>query len=289
MINLELYKIFKIVAEEENITKASERLSISQPAVTKHIHNLEALLNEKLFDRYNKGLRLTEIGKKIYNEIKEPLVVLEKIESKYGNQKNINLGTHVTVFNKILGKNLAQYCKKYSNIKVNIDRSDLPDLFLKLENQKIDIIVSKKDENYTNDNIEFIKLTDLHDILIVNSEYNKFKKIVTLDDLKDKIIYMPRKSSITTINFFESIKDLTNNSINYNNINYRTMLEMLKYDNNIGLVTKEAVLDEIERKEFDELNTEFKIKPVEYGIYVNNKNRFKELNNLIKELENILQ
>lgn len=289
MINLELYKIFKIVAEEENITKASERLSISQPAVTKHIHNLEALLNEKLFDRYNKGLRLTEIGKKIYNEIKEPLVVLEKIESKYGNQKNINLGTHVTVFNKILGKNLAQYCKKYSNVKVNIDRSDLPDLFLKLENQKIDIIVSKKDENYTNDNIEFIKLTDLHDILIVNSEYNKFKKIVTLDDLKDKIIYMPRRSSITTINFFESIKDLTNNSINYNNINYRTMLEMLKYDNNIGLVTKEAVLDEIERKEFDELNTEFKIKPVEYGIYVNNKNRFKELNNLIKELENILQ
>ncbi len=289
MINLELYKIFKIVAEEENITKASERLNISQPAVTKHIHNLEALLNEKLFDRYNKGLRLTKVGKKIYNEIKEPLVVLEKIESKYGNQKNINLGTHVTVFNKILGKNLAQYCKKYSNVKVNIDRSDLPDLLLKLENQKIDIIVSKKDENYTNDNIEFIKLTDLHDILIVNSEYNKFKKIVTLEDLKDKIIYMPRKSSITTINFFESIKDLTNNSINYNNINYRTMLEMLKYDNNIGLVTKEAVLDEIERKEFDELNTEFKIKPVEYGIYVNNKNRFKELNNLIKELENILQ
>ncbi len=288
MINLELYKIFKIVAEEENITKASERLNISQPAVTKHIRNLEALLNEKLFDRYNKGLRLTEIGKKIYNEIKEPLVVLEKIESKYGNQKNINLGTHVTVFNKILGKNLAQYCKKYSNVKVNIDRSDLPDLFLKLENQKIDIIVSKKDENYTNDNIEFIKLTDLHDILIVNSEYNKFKKTITLEDLKDKIIYMPRKSSITTINFFESIKDLTNNSINYNNINYRTMLEMLKYDNNIGLVTKEAVLDEIERKEFDELNTEFKIKPVEYGIYVNNKNRFKELNNLIKELENIL-
>lgn len=288
MINLELYKIFKIVAEEENITKASERLNISQPAVTKHIRNLEALLNEKLFDRYNKGLRLTKVGKKIYNEIKEPLVVLEKIESKYGNQKNINLGTHVTVFNKILGKNLAQYCKKYSNVKVNIDRSDLPDLFLKLENQKIDIIVSKKDENYTNDNIEFIKLTDLHDILIVNSEYNKFKKTITLEDLKDKIIYMPRKSSITTINFFESIKDLTNNSINYNNINYRTMLEMLKYDNNIGLVTKEAVLDEIERKEFDELNTEFKIKPVEYGIYVNNKNRFKELNNLIKELENIL-
>ena len=41
MINLELYRIFKIVADEENLTKASEMLHISQPAVTKHIKNLE--------------------------------------------------------------------------------------------------------------------------------------------------------------------------------------------------------------------------------------------------------
>jgi DNA-binding transcriptional LysR family regulator len=41
MVNLELYKIFKSVADEENLTRASEILNISQPAVTKHIHNLE--------------------------------------------------------------------------------------------------------------------------------------------------------------------------------------------------------------------------------------------------------
>lgn len=51
MINLELYKIFVIVAEEKNITKASERLNISQPAVTKHIKNLEKQLNIILFER----------------------------------------------------------------------------------------------------------------------------------------------------------------------------------------------------------------------------------------------
>ena len=43
MVNLELYRIFTIVAKEENITKASEILHISQPAVTKHIKNLEIL------------------------------------------------------------------------------------------------------------------------------------------------------------------------------------------------------------------------------------------------------
>lgn len=64
MINLELYRIFKVVAEEQNITKASKRLNISQPAVTKHIQNLEYSFNIKLFERNNKGLILTEQGKK---------------------------------------------------------------------------------------------------------------------------------------------------------------------------------------------------------------------------------
>ena len=41
MVDIELYRIFKIVAEEENITKASEKLSISQPAVTKHIKRMK--------------------------------------------------------------------------------------------------------------------------------------------------------------------------------------------------------------------------------------------------------
>lgn len=287
MINLELYRIFKIVAEEENITKASERLNISQPAVTKHIHNLETLLNEKLFDRHNKGLRLTEVGKKIYSEIKEPLIVLEKIDAKYSKEKVINLGTHITVFNKILGKNLASYCKKYSNVKVNIDRSDLSKLFEKLENQEIDIIVSKKDSNYENEKIEFIKLMNLHDILIINSKYNTFENKVTLEQLKSKTIYMPRKTSITTQNFFDSIKKLPNNDVNYNNINYRTILEMLKYDDNVGLITKEAIFDELKTGELCQLDTAFKIRPVEYGIYVNSKNKFKELNNLIKEFKMI--
>ena len=79
MVDLELYKIFKIVAEEENITNASKRLNISQPAVTKHIKNLEDALRNKLFERTNKGLNLTEVGKKIFEEIQDPIIILESI------------------------------------------------------------------------------------------------------------------------------------------------------------------------------------------------------------------
>ena len=63
MINFELYRIFKIVAEEGNLTKASEILHISQPAVTKHIKNLENELNTLLFERSKYGMILNENGK----------------------------------------------------------------------------------------------------------------------------------------------------------------------------------------------------------------------------------
>jgi len=65
MIDLELYRIFKIVADEENLTKASEILKISQPAVTKHIRNLENELNVQLFKRSKYGMILNENGKLI--------------------------------------------------------------------------------------------------------------------------------------------------------------------------------------------------------------------------------
>lgn len=64
MINLELYKIFVVVASKLNITKASQKLNISQPAVTKHIKNLENILQVTLFKRNNKGLILTEMRRK---------------------------------------------------------------------------------------------------------------------------------------------------------------------------------------------------------------------------------
>ena len=64
-INLNLYKIFYEVAKEQNITKASEELSISQPAISKSIKNLEEQLGGQLFVRTKRGVVLTEEGKEL--------------------------------------------------------------------------------------------------------------------------------------------------------------------------------------------------------------------------------
>ena len=68
-IDFELYRIFYVVANHCNITKASEELNISQPAISKSIKNLEEQLGGQLFVRTKRGVVLTSEGKEFYNYI----------------------------------------------------------------------------------------------------------------------------------------------------------------------------------------------------------------------------
>ncbi len=286
MVDLELYKIFKIVAEEENITNASKRLNISQPAVTKHIQNLEDTLKIKLFDRTNKGLNLTEIGKSIFEEVQNPITILENIYKKYSVNKHIELGIHATMLNKIFSKELSKYYEANESVKINITNNNSDEMLSKLEKQELDIVITKKVNNYKNEKIEFIKLGTMKDILVVNSNSELLNKVIDENELKEKVLYMPRKTSITTINFFNSINSSENEFKNIKNISYNAMLEIIKNTNGIGLMTREYIEKELKEKEITELKTTFKIEPIEFGIYINNENKFNELKELIKLIEN---
>lgn len=101
MINLELYRIFSIVAGEENLTKASNILHISQPAVSKHIKNLEDELNVKLFKRSKYGMILTDNGKKLYLQIKESVNILNQADLLFNANRDINLGSHIKLWREI--------------------------------------------------------------------------------------------------------------------------------------------------------------------------------------------
>lgn len=286
MVDLELYKIFKIVAEEENITHASEKLNISQPAVTKHIQNLEDTLKIKLFDRTNKGLNLTEVGKKIFEEIQEPIIILENIYKKYSNNRDVELGIHATMLNKIFSKVLYKYYEINETAKLNITNNNYDEMLAKLEKQELDIVIAKKVNDYQNEKIEFIKLGTMQDILVVNSNSELLNNKINKIELKEKVLYMPRKSSITTINFFDSVNSNEDEFKNIKNISYNAMLEIIKNTNGIGLMTREYIEKELKEKEITELKTTFKIKPIEFGIYINKENKFKELKELITLIEN---
>ena len=121
MINLELYRIFYVVAETKNITKASEILNISQPAVTKHIKNLEEQLGNPLFIRTKKGVILNEYGEKIFLNVKQALNLLSESEKEISKYKSLNKGTiKIGISTTLARKYLLKYIKKFHETYPNI-------------------------------------------------------------------------------------------------------------------------------------------------------------------------
>ncbi|MEU3731153.1 LysR family transcriptional regulator [Streptomyces sp. NPDC033538] len=62
-VDTRLLRYFAAVAEEGSLTRAAERLFVSQPALTKQIRQLEAALGVELFTRSRTGMALTEPGR----------------------------------------------------------------------------------------------------------------------------------------------------------------------------------------------------------------------------------
>ena len=287
MINLELYKIFVFVAKEENITKASEKLNISQPAVTKHIKNLEEQLGVNLFKRNKYGMELTDKGRELYKEVSESILKIYKAEERVRSNRNIHLGSHVTMLSRMFGKCIADYYELNPTSQIEVTNETFNDMLNMLENQKLDIVLSKKvdDSVYNTNKIEFIKLGLLHDIFVINTN-SRYKDIVfSKEKLAQEKIYTPKRTSITTINLMKEL-NLTDGMENIKNITYTTMLGILKTEDSIGLITKEYIKDELKENKLAILKTDFEFEPMEFGIYINKENKFKELKDLIKIMKN---
>ena len=281
MVNLELYKIFITVANEKNITRASEKLYLTQPAVSKHIKNLENILRIKLITRSNYGINLTKQGEELYNKIKDATYLLINIENKYLENREIKLGIHSTILNKIFGKCISDFYIENPLSKIATFNHENEEMLKELQNGDLDIIFSKKIQgDLIYENLKFLKLGTWSDILIANSKSKYRDKIVNINDLTKETIYMPKKTSETTLNFFNSINCDYKKFKNIRHITYNTIIEVIHKNNAIGLVTKEFVDDEIRKNDFIILKTDFIINPIDFGIYTTNK-QFDELNKFI--------
>ncbi|VUS94007.1 HTH-type transcriptional regulator BenM [Klebsiella huaxiensis] len=77
-LDIRLLRYFAVVAQENNISRAAQRLFISQPPLSRHIRHLETQLGVTLFLRHTKGLILTDEGRRVLDIIRPLLEVQDR-------------------------------------------------------------------------------------------------------------------------------------------------------------------------------------------------------------------
>lgn len=79
-INLDLYRIFYVIAKSGSISAAAETLFISQPAITFQIKKLEDQLGISLFTRTKHGVILTDDGKVLFDYVKNGIESIQMVK-----------------------------------------------------------------------------------------------------------------------------------------------------------------------------------------------------------------
>lgn len=277
-INLEYYKIFYEVAKEQNITKASENLNISQPAISKTIKLLEEKLGGTLFVRTKKGVILTEEGKEFYSYIIKAMEYINSAENKFSDLINletgvIKIGINSTLTKEFLLPYLEIFNKSYPKIDIQITNGITSHLINELKNGLIDIVfLNLNDKDYGND-INIIKCKKIHDVFIASKKYSELNdKVISLNELKNYPLIFQAKGS-NTRNFLDNFLKEKNITLkpNIELASYSLVTEFCKAGFGIGYAVKEFIQKDLNDGKIFPLKIKENIPERYIGFAISNK------------------
>lgn len=137
-------KVFISAAVNLNFTKTAKELFISQPAVSKHIQELENIYNVQLFERKGGRLVLTPAGGVLLSnalKIRDNYHLLEHEMSMFGSTicGTLNLIASTTISQYLLPNIIADFIKCFPEIKINLTTANTLDTEKAVEQSKDDL------------------------------------------------------------------------------------------------------------------------------------------------------
>lgn len=288
-MNIRYLRIFKMVCEEESITKAAEKLFITQPAVSNAISELESDLDVCLFDRISRKIYLNETGKLFLAKVIKLLDLYDNLEQnvkELEDNATIKIGSSITIANFILPKVIVNFEAIYKNTPTKVTIGNAGKIEEMLYNNEIDLGLIEG----VIYNEELIKIPfSSYRLAIICSPKHKLaieEPVVINNLIQERLLLREKGSAIRDV--FDSALLLHNLRANpdWISINSQALIHAVKHNLGISVLPKILVEEEIERGELFEIKVnDFELVNTNHIVFHKDKfqtNSFKTLIEIIK-------
>lgn len=250
MLDIKLETLL-VVADCKNFTKAAEILSLTQPAVSHHISQLENECNAKLFIRRKGDFKLTEEGiiavtyARRLKALHEKMLL--KITEKQQHISRFRIGITHTSENNTVTEILAKYVNKCPDVSITILTDTINNLYEMLENYELDLAIVEGKRLSTKLNY-FMLDTDYLVCILANENPLSNHSMVTINDLKKENMILRLPTSATRQLFEATLISINEVIENFNIIlevdNVATIKQLVQKNLGISILPRSACIEE---------------------------------------------
>ena len=199
-------KVFQSVAKNLSFTKASQELFVSQPAITKHIQELENFYQARLFERQGSKILLTEAGRlllkhseKILDDYKQLEYEMHLLHNEYIGE--LRLGASTTIAQYVLPPLLANFISQFPQINLSLLNGNSRGVETALQEHRIDLGLVEGIFRLPNLKYTLFLKDELVAVVHSNSRLIKSDEITPQDLLNIPLVLRERGSG--TLDVFE--------------------------------------------------------------------------------------
>lgn len=224
-------KVFYTVSQRLSFTKAAAELFITQPAVTKHIKELEQQLNVQLFRRNGNNIVLTTAGKILTSYAEKIFQTYTELETELAQLNNLEAGTlHIgastTVAQTILPKLLAMFKKTYPAVDFTFTQNNTDIITQQVLSEKIDVAIVEGAAHYPQ--ISYAPFAKDEIVLVTRANNQLSKKAEILPKALLNIPLILREAGSGTL-------DIIFNALNNAGINPKDLQIEIRLESSIAI------------------------------------------------------
>ena len=262
MMDTKLLSLLR-VTETGSYTRAAESLSLTQPAVSQHIRQLEAEYGVKLFEHSHNKFRLTPKGETMVKYARRIQAMYQRMDQSMRSDReelrSLTIGITHTAESSAIIEALAVYLHQFDDLTMRIITNTSDKLYGMLKNYELDFAFVEG--KYDDDSLSYLMLDTDRLVLVVPPDHALAREVtVTIARLKKERLIL-RLPNSNTRNLFAASLESQNLSVTDFNVimeidSIATIKDLVRRGFGVSVLARSACLEELRNGELASLTVE---------------------------------